>query len=69
MSVLSQGGRGKGWTGSLGLKLINNKVPLNSTGNYIQYPMINREWRRISKWKYIYITESVCCTAEINPTL
>ena len=41
---------GEGWTGSLGLvdanlylAWINNKVQLYSTGNYIQYPVINHD--------------------------
>ena len=44
---------------------INNKVLLYSTGNYIQYPMINHN----GKEKYDYISESLCCIAEINTTL
>ena len=45
-----------------------NKVPLYSTGNYNQYPMINHN-RKENKKLYIYKTESPCCTAEINKTL
>ena len=49
---------------------INNKVLLYSTGNYIQYPVINHNGKEYEK-KYIYvcITESLCCTAEMNTTL
>ena len=36
-----------------------NKVLLYSTGSYIQYPVINHNEKE-------YITESPCCTAEIN---
>ena len=44
-----QRGLGEGWIGSLGLEdakllyteWINNKVPLYSTGNYIQYLVIS----------------------------
>ena len=43
---------------------INNKALLYSTGNYIQYPVINHNEK-----EYICITESLCCTAEINTTL
>ena len=51
-----------GWT--------NNKVLLYSTGNYIQYPMINHNGKEnFKKNVYICITESLCCTAEINTTL
>ena len=49
---------------------INNNVLLYSTGNYIQYPVINhngKEYERICI--YMCITESLCCTAEINTTL
>ena len=43
------GGFGEGWSGRLGsadvsflyIEWINNKVLLYSTGNYIQYPVIN----------------------------
>ena len=48
------------------IKEMNNKVLLYSTENYIQYP-INR-YRK----EYIYgvcVTESFCCTREINTTL
>ena len=49
---------------------INIKVLLYSTGNYIQYPVINHNGKEYEK-EYIYtrITESLCCTAEINTTL
>ena len=43
---------------------INNKVLLYSKGNYIQYPVINCNGK-----EYIYITESLCHTAEIDTTL
>ena len=50
-----------------------NKVPLYSTGNYIQYPVINpsgREYKEECIYiEYICITESLCCAAEINKTL
>ena len=41
----------------------NNKVLLCSTGNYIQYPVINHNGKEYEKI-YICITESLCCTAE-----
>ena len=37
--------------------------------NYIQYPVINHNEKDTEKRMYICITESVCCTAEINTTL
>ena len=44
----------EGWQGSLGLadallciEWINNKVLLYSTGNYIQYPMVNNMGKNI----------------------
>ena len=45
----------------------NNKVLLYSTGNYIQYPMINHNGKGyLKKNVYICITESLCCTLETN---
>ena len=52
------------------IEWINNKVLLYSTGKYIQYPMINRNRKEYEKeCVYMCITESLCCTAEINRTL
>ena len=49
---------------------INNKVLLYSTGNYIQYLVINHNGKEyLKKNVYIAITESLCCTAEISTTL
>ena len=49
---------------------INNKVLLYSTGNYIQYPVINHNRKEYEKeYVCVCITESLCCTAEINTTL
>ena len=51
------------------LEWINNKVLLSSTENYIQYPMINHNGKEyLKKNVHICITESLCCTAEINTT-
>ena len=50
------------------IEWIKNKVLLYSTGNYIQYPVINHNGKEYEKI-YIRITESLCCTAEINTTL
>ena len=55
-------GVGEGWIGSLGLadaKLLyrgwrNNKVLLHSTGNYIQYPVINHNGKEYEK-EYICV--------------
>ena len=39
---------------------INNKVLLYSTGNYIQYPVINHNGKEFDKeYIYMYITESL----------
>ena len=47
-----------------------NKVLLYSTENYIQYPMINQNGKEYEKKNAnICITESLCCTAEMNTTL
>ena len=58
---------------------INNKVLLYSTGNYIQYPVINHNGREYEKeyikrkniyiYIYIHIYESFCGTPETNTTL
>ena len=50
---------------------INNKVLLDSTGNYVQYPVINHNGNEYKKRKHIYlcITESLCQTAAMNTTL
>ena len=46
---------------------INNKVLLYSTGNYIQHAVINHNGKEYKKKDvYMCITESLCCTAEIN---
>ena len=59
-----QGGRvggGMGWElGMSRCKLlyigwINNKVLLCSTGNYIQYPVINNNGKEYKKRMYIYV--------------
>ena len=47
---------------------INNKVLMCSTGNYIQYPMINHN-EKIFKNVHMCVTESLCCTAEIGTAL
>ena len=44
-----------------------DKIPLYSTGNYTQYPVIN--YKREEYEKQVYITESLCYTAESNTTL
>ena len=64
----------EGRIGSLGLAdanlyyigWINNKILLYSTENYIQHPVINHNRKAYEK---IYITESLCYTAEMNTTL
>jgi len=59
---------------------INKKVLLYSTGNYIQYSVINHSGKECGKdvcvWTYIcvcgyiyiyiYISESLCCTAKLT---
>ena len=68
-------GRGLDW--ELGIsrcKLLHTecikKVLLYSTGNYIQYPVINHNGKEYEKeCMCICITESLCCTAKINTTL
>ena len=55
-------------------KQVNNKVLLYSTGNYIQYLVINYNGKESEKeythtYIYAYITESLCCTPKTNTTL
>ena len=61
---------GKYWKFGVSLLLyigwINNKVLLYSTGNCIQYPVINQNGE---KQQHVCITESLCYSAEINTTL
>ena len=40
---------------------------MSSTGNYIQYPLINHNGNEDKK-ECIYVYESLCCTAEIGTT-
>ena len=42
------------------------QVLLHSTGNYIQYPIINHNGK---EYEYICITESLCYIPETNTTL
>ena len=52
------------------IEWIHNKVLLYSTENYIPYTVINHNGKEYkNKNVYICITESLCCTAEINTTL
>ena len=48
-----------------------SKVLLCSTENSIQYSVTNHNGKESEKNAYIYIciTDSLCCTAEINTTL
>ena len=49
---------------------INNKVLLYRAGECIQYPVINRNGKEyVKECIYIWVTESLCHTAEINTTL
>ena len=52
----------------LGREWVNNKVLLYSTGNYISYPVVNQNGKEYER-EWIRITESFCCTAEMNTTL
>ena len=48
---------------------INNKVLLYNSENYIQYPLIIHNGEEFEKNVSICITQSLCPTAEVNPTL
>ena len=47
------------------IEWINNKVLLYSTGDYIQYPVINHNGKKYEK-ECIHITESLCCTVVLT---
>ena len=47
------------------IKQINNKVLLYSTGNYIQYLVINYNGKEYEK-EYVCIMESLCYIPETN---
>lgn len=72
--VTNREGGGMDW--KFGCKLlytewVSNKILLCSTGNYIQYPMLNHNGKEILKeyiYTYICITESFFCKAEIHTT-
>ena len=52
------------------MKEINNKGLLSSMGTYTQYLIIiymREEYEK--EYMYVCITESLCCTPEINSTL
>ena len=55
----------------LHVELVNKKVLLYSTENFIHSPEINHNGKEYFKYIYIYIckTELLCCTAEIGSTL
>ena len=65
------GGRGIDWEFGINrckqlyIGWINNKVVLQSTGNYTEYLVINHNGKECDK-EYICITESFCCMAEIK---
>ena len=46
-----------------------SKFLLCSTGNDIQYSVINYNGKGMKKNTYVRMTESLCCTAEVNATL
>ena len=53
----------------LHIEWMDNKVLLYSTGNNIQYPMINHNGKEYKKRMYINIYQNHCCTAEVNTKL
>ena len=76
--VVAEGGKrgGKDWEFAISrcqllyTGWINNKILPYSTGNYIQYPVINHIGTEYEKeYIYMYITESLCCTEDSNTAL
>ena len=47
-------------------RMDKQQVLLYSTGDYIQYPVINHNGKNMKNNVYICITESLCSVAEIN---
>ena len=47
-------------------KIDNQQDLLQSTGSYVQYPVINHNGK---EYVYVCLTESLCCTWETNITL
>ena len=62
-------GRGMDWEFGIGrckllhLEWINNKVLIHSTGNYMEYPVINHNGKNTKKNVYMCVTELLCYTA------
>ena len=52
----------------LHIEWINQKALLYNLGDYIQQPVISHNGKEYEK-EYVCITESLCCTAEINKPL
>lgn len=48
------------------IEWINNKVLLYNTGNYIHCPVIKHNGKEDKKNVCICVTQSLCCTVEIN---
>ena len=68
-----EGSGGEGWEWEFGVskcKLLyiewKNKVLLYSTGNYIEFPVINRNGKEYEKKVYVCTTELLFSVAEIN---
>ena len=50
-------------------KMDKQQDPIASTGSSIQYPVVKHNGKEYKNNIHICISESVCCTAETNPTL
>ena len=58
------------WGKPLYIEWISNKVLLYSTGNYIQYPVINHNGKEYAKECICTcVAASLCCAAGFNTTL
>ena len=69
-------GREKNWEFEVGrcklfsIEWISNKVLMYNTGSCIQYLVINHNEKEYeNEYIYVYITESLCSTSEINTAL
>ena len=70
-----KGGEGKDWESEISrckllhIGWINSKILLYSTGNYIQYPVINHNGKDYKKESLHVYINSLCYTAGIGTTL
>ena len=60
---------GAGKMPTITFRMNEQQVLMYSMGNYIQSPEINHNGKEHIKKECVCITESLCCTTDINTTL